>query len=253
MLHIKGGFFMQSVVKQKTRAAFPEEYANPFSAAYWREAAAQLTDIRIICIAAILIAVRVALKEVKIPIGENLNITVGFFVNALGAMIFGPVVAVVAAAASDTLGCALAGFADYFFPFIFVEIAGSLVFALFLWRSRLTETRIILSRFFVSLVCNFIMNPLILNLQYSLLNNGKFYEFFTLPRIIKNLALFPAEAFLLVLFLGVMTPALLKLKLVPKNQKELVMTRSNYILLGGLFIVAAVFVLLYVFVYLPNK
>ena len=55
------------------------------------------------------------------------------------------------------------------------------------------------------------------------------------------------------LFLGVATPALLKLKLVPKNQKELVMTRSNYILLGGLFIVAAVFVLLYVFVYLPNK
>ena len=117
---------MQSVVKQKTRAAFPEEYANPFSAAYWREAAAQLTDIRILCIAAILIAVRVALKEIKIPIGENLNITVGFFVNALGAMIFGPVVAVVAAAASDTLGCALTGFVDYFFPFIFVEIAGSL-------------------------------------------------------------------------------------------------------------------------------
>lgn len=244
---------MQSVVKQKARAAFPEEYANPFSAAYWREAAAQLTDIRILCIAAILIAVRVALKEIKIPIGENLNITVGFFVNALGAMIFGPVVAVVAAAASDTLGCALTGFADYFPPFIFVEIAGSLIFALFLWRSRLTETRIILSRFFVSLVCNFIMNPLILNLQYSLLNNGKTYEFVTLPRIIKNLALFPAEAFLLVLFLGVMTPALLKLKLVPKNQKELVMTRSNYILLGGLFIVAVVFVLLYVFVYLPNK
>lgn len=92
---------MQSVVKQKARTAFPEEYANPFSAAYWREAAAQLTDIRIICIAAILIAVRVALKEVKIPIGENLNVTVGFFVNALGAMIFGPVVAVVAAAVSD--------------------------------------------------------------------------------------------------------------------------------------------------------
>lgn len=244
---------MQSVVKQKARTAFPEEYANPFSAAYWREAAAQLTDIRIICIAAILIAVRVALKEIKIPIGENLNITVGFFVNALGAMIFGPVVAVVAAAASDTLGCALAGFADYFFPFIFVEIAGSLIFALFLWRSSLTETRIILSRFFVSLVCNFIMNPIIMNWYYAWINNGKSYEFVTLPRIIKNLALFPAEAFLLVLFLGVMTPALLKLKLVPKNQKELVMTRSNYILLGGLFIVAVVFVLLYVFVYLPNK
>ena len=92
-----------------------------------------------------------------------------------------------------------------------------------------------------------------MNWYYAWINNGKSYEFVTLPRIIKNLALFPAEAFLLVLFLGVMTPALLKLKLVPKNQKELVMTRSNYILLGGLFIVAVVFVLLYVFVYLPNK
>ena len=56
-----------------------------------------------LAVAAILIAVRVALKSVAIPIAPpTLMINLGFFVNALGAMIFGPVVAILAAAISDT-------------------------------------------------------------------------------------------------------------------------------------------------------
>ena len=135
-------------------------YKTPFSLAYWKDAASQLFDIRILCIAAILIALRVALKKLQIPVGgPELQITFGFFVNALGASIFGPIVAIVAAAISDTLGCIIAPNGTYFFPFIFVEIGGSLIFALWLWRAKLSATRIILSRFFVSVCCNLILNP----------------------------------------------------------------------------------------------
>ena len=83
----------------------PGLYASPFSKAYWRDAARELGKVRMLAVAAILIAVRVALKSVAIPIAPpTLMINLGFFVNALGAMIFGPVVAIIAAAISDTLG-----------------------------------------------------------------------------------------------------------------------------------------------------
>ena len=144
-----------------------------FTGGYWREAALQLKDVRVLCVAAMLIALRIALKGTKIPVGQDLNITFGFFVNSLGAMIFGPVMAVIGAVISDTLGVLVdpSGGA-YFFPFVFVEIAGSLIFALMLWRQKLTSTRIILSRFFVVAACNYVLNPAILNWYYLILNNG---------------------------------------------------------------------------------
>ena len=225
-----------------------------FTGGYWREAALQLKDVRVLCVAAMLIALRIALKGTKIPVGQDLNITFGFFVNSLGAMIFGPVMAVIGAVISDTLGVLVdpSGGA-YFFPFVFVEIAGSLIFALMLWRQKLTSTRIILSRFFVVAACNYVLNPAILNWYYLRLNNGKSSKFITLPRVVKNLALFPAESFLLILFLSAMVLPLTKLGLIPAGQEKFTFTKKNAVLLSVLFVLSALFVGLYYFVYLPNK
>ncbi|MBQ8509198.1 MAG: folate family ECF transporter S component [Clostridia bacterium] len=230
-------------------------YKTPLSPAYWKDAAAQLGNVRIICIAAILIVLRIVLKSAYIPVGENLNITFGFFVNALGAMVFGPVIAIIGAAISDTLGAILFPTGTYFFPFIFVEIAGSLIFALWLWRAKLSTTRIILSRFCVSLVCNFIMNPIIMNIYYEWLGNGKSYKFVTLPRVVKNLALFPVEAFLLVLFLGLVAPILTKIHIIPKAQVEYrpEMTKKHIVLLIVLLIISVIAVALFYKVWLPSQ
>lgn len=228
-------------------------FLTPFSVAYWRLAIKQLYDVRMLCIAAILVALRVAMKSLVIPVGENLNITVGFFVNALGAMIFGPAIAFIGAAISDTLGAILFPTGVYFFPFIFVEIAGSVIFALFLFRTKLSATRIILSRFAVSFVCNLILNPAIMIWYYKFLNNNKTYKFITLPRVVKNVALFPLEAFLLVLFLGALTPALKRFGLIPKSQEKFEFTKKHIVLLAVLFVISVAFVALYYFIYLPNK
>ncbi len=224
------------------------------SSAYWRDAAMQLFDVRILCAAAILIALRVVLKSVQFPVGPELNVQIGFFVNAIGATIFGPVVAVIAAAITDTLGCIFFPTGPYFFPFIFVEIAGSFIFALLLWRRKLSATRIIISRFLVVAVCNFILNPTLLIIYYQVFYNGKAYEFFTMPRALKNLALFPVEALLLVLFFGAMIPALVKLKIIPKVQDTVIkLKKKNYILLAVLFVLAALIVGVYYSLYLPTQ
>ncbi len=217
----------------------PGLYASPFSKAYWRDAARELGKVRMLAVAAILIAVRVALKSVAIPVAPpTLMINLGFFVNALGAMIFGPVVAIIAAAISDTLGCILFPTGVYFFPFIFTEIAGSLIFALFLYRAPLTNLRVTLSRFCVSFFVNIVIQTPIMLLYYQMVL-GKSYAIFDLPRICKNLVLFPLESLLLILFLNVITPLTYRMKLTYEPPKKLKITGRLVAFLLALLIVGS--------------
>ena len=53
--------------RQKSTALYP----HPFSKAYWRDAAAELKDTRMLVITALMIALRVALKPLAIPLGPS--------------------------------------------------------------------------------------------------------------------------------------------------------------------------------------
>ena len=106
-----------------------------FSKEYWVCAVGELKKPRMLVFAAVLVALRVALQAFSIPIiPGQLYINFGFLVNALGSMVYGPVVAVISGAVSDTVGTILFPKGTYFFPYIFQEIAGSLIFALFLYK-----------------------------------------------------------------------------------------------------------------------
>lgn len=219
-------------------------FASPFSAEYWRLACQELKKPRILVFAAFMIALRVALKAVEIPVAPSVNITVGFFVNGLGSMVFGPVVAVLAGAISDTIGCMLFPKGAYFFPFIFVEIMSSLLFALFLYRAKITTWRVVLSRFSVMVVCNLLLTPALIILQNRLMLGGD-YAFFTLPRVIKNLCLFPVESFLLVLFLNVMLPITSRAGLTYGKASKMEFTKRHIIVLIALALVSAAAVAFY--------
>lgn len=188
-------------------------YDHPFCKAYWVDAAAELKDVHTLAIAALLIALRVALKGVFIPIAPNLNINVAApLINALGAMIFGPVVAIPAAFVSDTLGCILFPQGAYFFPCAFVEVAGSVLFALFFYRAKITVTRVILARFSMDLLVNICLNSAVMFWYYQVIM-GKSYAAMVLPAAIKNLCMFPIEAFMLALFFSVIIPVTFRMKL----------------------------------------
>ena len=105
-------------------------YSHPFSKAYWRDAAGEFRDVRILIFTALMIALRLILKSVKIPVAPSLNINIQFFVNALGSMVYGPVVALLAGAVSDTLGYLLFPSGPYFPGFLLTEMAGGLIFLL---------------------------------------------------------------------------------------------------------------------------
>ena len=211
---------MKEVFSMSTKQRPNTLYATPFSKAYWVDAAMELKNTKILVIAALLIALRVAMKWASVPLAPNLRINIGApLVNALGAMIFGPVVAGLAACVSDTLGVILFPQGPYFFPCMFVEVAGSMIFAMYFYRAKITATRVILARFTMDLLVNICLNSAIMCWYFQVIY-GKSYVAMILPAVIKNLCMFPIEAFLLALFLSIIIPITYRMGLTFDNSAD---------------------------------
>ncbi len=216
------------------------QFHTPFTRAYWRAAAQELRKPQALALAALLIALRVVLKSVVIPVGESLYIYMGFLPNALSGMLFGPVVALISGAISDILGAVLFPQGPFFPPFTLVEMLGSLLFALFLYRAPLSVWRAALAKLSVNLLCNITLTPILLSWMY-----GKAIRVYLIPRIAKNLLLFPLEAALLYTFLRVLLPALSRFGLLPKGQPAPKLTARDFILFAVFALLGAVAVALY--------
>lgn len=219
-------------------------FTTPFSAEYWLLAVKEMKSIHMLVIAALLTALRIAIKSLKIPVGPDLTITFGFVINALGSMIYGPVMAAVTSAISDVLGTVLFPSGAYFFPFTLVEMMGGVLFALFYYRTKITTMRVVLGRFSVTLICNLILNPICLY-YYNMLLMGKSYMIFSLPRVIKNLALFPLQALILVIFFNALLPITNRMKLTHTGNEKLQIQKKEIIMLVLLTAVSAAAVAVY--------
>ena len=210
-------------------------FKTPFCRAYWAQAFREFKDLRMLLFAALIIAIRVALKAVRIPIAASLDINTAFIANALGAAVYGPVVALVGGAISDTLGCIFAPNGPYFFPFIFVEMASSLVFALFLYRTEISILRLTLARFCICFFVNIILSEPIMVLYYQAFFS-KAYAPFELIRIAKNLVMFPLEALVLAILFRGLIPPFQRLGYLFGDTKKLRFTRRHIAVLAALFL-----------------
>ena len=193
-------------------------YPHPFSKAYWRDAAAEMKSTRMLVVTALLVAMRIALKPLAIPIAANLSIQTATLATALGAMIFGPVVAIPAAIISDTVGFMVYPTGDYFLPFVLTEIAGTMIYALFLYRAKVSTTRVMLARFSICFFVNVVLQQFIYAWYYMYIGNpesaiNSIMGIMTVTRIVKNLVCFPIETVVLTLFLKVLLPVTRRVKL----------------------------------------
>lgn len=225
-------------------------YPHPFSKAYWRDAASEMKDTRMLVVAALMIALRVALKLVYIPLAPNLKINTAFIANALGAMIFGPVVATVAAIASDFLGVMLSG-DTYFLPFVLTEIAGSLIFALCLYRARINTIRVLIARFSICFFVNILLNTPLMMLYYQMVL-GKTGYILTIPHVLKNLFMFPIETVILSLFLNMIQPVTYRMKLTYDPKANLKFAKKEIIAMAVTFLIGCVCVVAYLNYYYEN-
>ena len=198
-----------------------EKQTDIFTPQYWREAAHQLKDVKMITIAALIVALRIAVKFIKIQLAPGLNISLDGYVNSLGSIIYGPVVGLVVGAISDTLGCLVTGrMGEYFPPFALVEMSSSFIFALFFWRRKINIRRTMTAKFTVNLVSNIILTSIFNKWMYFLyygLEKAQAYNIINGARIVKNLVMFPLEATLIVAVFTFVLPVLTRLRLVDKN------------------------------------
>lgn len=233
-------------------SASAKTFETPFSREYWARACGELKNTRVMVFAAIITALRVAVKVFSIPVVPLVNITFGFFFNALGSMVYGPVVGLLCGAVSDTLGCMIHPVGPYFFPFIFSEMLGSFIFGIFLYRTKITPMRVVWSRFSVTVLCNLIVDPICM-MMFNQIMYGKPYKLFTVPRLIKNITLFPAQAVLLILFLAALLPLTNRLGITSSEPEELEVRKKHIATIAILTVVAALLVAFYNFVYLPSR
>ena len=205
-------------------------YRTPFCAGYWRDAFAELKDTKMLVFAAMIVVMRVALKTIiRVPLGPSLDITPAFMANALGAMVYGPVVGALGAIVSDVLGVMLRG-DTYFLPYVLTEISGTIIFALFFYRQKITPTRVILSRFSICLFVNILLQTPI-DMLYQYVYYGYNNVVLTIPRIFKNLFMFPLEAVALTVFLSAIQPITYRMKLTYDGTAKLSFEKKQIILL----------------------
>ena len=71
--------------------ASPQFFKTPLTPAYWRLAALEVKNLRMIALTALFVGLRVILSGVFIPVGDNLRIAFSFFINALGCSLCGAI------------------------------------------------------------------------------------------------------------------------------------------------------------------
>ena len=217
-------------------------YKTPFSKAYWCDAANELKDTKMLVVSALMIAIRIALKPLAIPLGPQLSIQTAMLATALGAMIFGPVVAIPAAMISDTIGFMIYPTGDYFLPFMLTEIASTMIYALFLYRAQVTPLRVMLSRFCIGFFVNVVLQQFIYAWWYAYIGNPEgaketILGIMTLSRILKNICMFPLESVVLTIFLRVLMPVTKRAKLTYGSDADMKITAKQIAALVLLMVV----------------
>ncbi len=210
-------------------------FRTPFCREYWRLALAELRNTKMLVFAALILALRIAVKPLSIPIAGDLKEGIGFIINAFGSMIYGPAVALLSGALSDTLGYLLFPAGVYFPAYMITEMAGSFVFALFLYRTEITVPRLLLCRFSICLFVNVVLAYPI-HVWYYTAVMGKEYSM-ALIRVVKNIALFPIETVILTMVFRVLLPPFVKLDYAHSDAGKLALDRQHILLLACLFVI----------------
>ena len=227
-----------------------ELFKTPFCGRYWKLALSEIRYPKILAVAGILLALRVAVKlfSIPIPLSRDLYFSFDFIVNSVSAMITGPVLSLVTGAISDTIGALVFPKGPYFFPYIFQEMASGFIFALFYYRADLNSVRVMLGRFFVSLICNIGMGALLSYYYYQAFfpKSLPMWGARQVAGIVKNLALFPLEALVLLILFGALLPLTNKLGLTFTRRTKFEIHKKEVILLVVLTVVAAAAIALYV-------
>lgn len=188
-------------------------YRSPFCAGYWRDATRELKNPRVLSFSALMIALCVALSFVpSIAISDGVKVTWGFLARAMCAMVGGPVNALVFGAAEDTISFLIHPTGAYFPGYTLTTMIGTFVYALFLYRQRVTVARIFLAK-----LANSVIN-LFLGSLWSAILYSKGYLYYVVTRLVSYSVTLPIQVVLLSMLIGALLPAFVRMGLHPPQE-----------------------------------
>ena len=187
-----------------------ELFKTPFSAAYWRTAAKELKSYRTLVFSALMVAACIVLSHCKIPLGENLSLSVTFLARALCALVCGPVAVILFGAAEETLSFFLSSGGYPYFPgYMLTTILGCMIYALFFYRAKITWRRIILAK------CITNVQNVLLGSLWSAILYSKGYIYYMTTSAVKNALYLPLQILMLGFLFQALLPVLHKLGKLP--------------------------------------
>ena len=176
---------------------------------YWNHALHPKNKLMLVTVTALLLAVRIALSALFIPVGENLRIYFSFIPTSLACFVGGPIFALCYGFSADIIGFIAFPSGTFFPGYTLSSMLGALIYALFLYRQRITILRLFLCKLTINVFVNIILGSLWRYIQF-----GKGYYIYLVPSAIKNFLLLPLEVFLLYVIFQAMIPILKRMKMI---------------------------------------
>jgi ECF transporter S component (folate family) len=157
-----------------------------------RESYSEIKNVKSMTGSAMLTALNVILDFVRIVVSNLLEISFAFLALAVAGMLYGPVMAGIVGMIADVIAYFVKPNGPFFIGFTINSFLSGFIYGLFLYRKKITLKRVIAACLCETVVINFILTPIWLNMMYGT-------QLFTIVRIIKNIAIFPINVALLCL------------------------------------------------------
>lgn len=143
----------------------------------------------------LLCALYTVLRFFTIPLSATLFVSFSFLALALSCRLYGIWPNMIFAFAADFLGYVVNPKGAYNPLLAVVLMVKALIYCLFFYgQKKVSVPRILLAQFLASLICNVLLNPLILSWMYQMP-----WWSLVVSRVAKNLILYPIECLLLYL------------------------------------------------------
>lgn len=206
----------------QVRLSPAQRYRAPFSAAYWRQAVADMKNPRVLAFSALMIAACVALSYVpSLPIADKVRVTWGFLARALCGLVGGPLNALVFGAAEDTVTFLIHPTGPYFPGYMLTTMLGTFLYALFLYRAHVTVLRV-----FEAKLCTNVLN-VTLGALWSAIVYGKGYLYYASTSLVKNIVMLPFQTIMLCALFSAVLPVLHRSGLLPWYSQENIPARQG--------------------------
>ena len=206
-----------------------EIFSSPFHKKYWRLSIKELKTTKSIVVLAMLFALYMISRFISVPSGfGNLGLNFGILIQAIICTIYGPVVSLGVGLFGDVIGHFIkpSGY-GFHFGYTIQAMLACFTYALCLYRTKITFSKVLLSRIVINLLLNVIYGSYLMMTLFlqggsitpeGLLEGYKVYALmYSLP---KNIVYLLPQSILIFIIIKTLAPALERMNLLPKNTSK---------------------------------